>query len=527
MPSAGSPGRSVRASRTTAGSRSRPALPGSPVLCAALVAAALVFLPANADEAIEGQEVDPVNAQTIMVAALACPMLTGPRLAATMMANTGMDLDANGGAAGLSESDFIHWTPWPGASLSDPSANIYALAHYLCDLGGRARVAGSTGDPWEAALTALHASLPPSPQPATPSASARQYVKTVNRYAVWYARQPEFMSSADSSHLASPDALAVPTGTVDAIVAAGRVCPEISPAMVAAQLAASSGFDANLRAPTQAMGIAQFLPDMWMDHAPSVSSSPWDASTAIAVLGRTMCDLTHQFTDINKDNAYAMALAAFRIGATPVRQAGGVPPIPMVQRFITRVRTDIALYAKDSRLGGAGPPSPSAGAPTPTPSVRPSPSPTPTRRPSGSPTPTPPQPTATTGGNAGPTGPITGLDGLCIDIPSVNNADGTQLQVWGCDNTVAQQWTVAPDGSIHGMGKCMGIGAGTINNTKVQVSTCNGGTGQQWTARSDGSLLNVASGKCLDVYSVNFGWGSLLAIWTCNHQSNQTWKLPS
>jgi len=500
------------------------------VLCAALVAAALVFLPASADEAIEGQPVDSVDAQTIMVAALACPMLTGPRLAATMMAATGMDLDADGGVAGMSAVDFAQWSPWPNASISDPTANTYALAHYLCDLAGRARVAGSTGDPWEAALAAFHASQPVTSATASASANVRQYVKTVNGYAVWYARQPEFMASADASHLASPDSVAVPADRVDAIVAAGRVCPEITPSMVAAQLAASSGFDVNLRAPTQAMGIAQFLPDMWMQYAPSVTSSPWDASTAIGVMGATMCDLTHRFADIDKDNGYAMALAAFRVGATAVRQAGGVPPIAVVQRFISRVRTDAGAYAKDSRLSGAGTPTPApsagpSGTPTPTSSGRPTPKPTSTLHSPGPTTGAPPGPPPTTGGSSRPTGPITGLGGLCIDIP--NTADGTQLEVWGCDNAATQQWTVEADGSIHAMGKCLDIAAGSVNNTKVQIHTCNGNAHQQWTPRSDGSLYNANTDKCLDVYSTNFGWGSLLAIWTCNHQSNQVWNLPS
>src|SRR5882672_6610017 len=114
------------------------------------------FQPAAAGNAIEGQPIDTATAQTTMVAALSCPALTGPRLAGALMAGSGMDFTASAGVAGLTPAVFTKWAPWPQASVTDPAANIYALAHYLCALAGQLRQAKVKGDQWDDALAAYH-----------------------------------------------------------------------------------------------------------------------------------------------------------------------------------------------------------------------------------------------------------------------------------------------------------------------------------------------------------------------------------
>src|SRR6266436_2835344 len=43
---------------------------------------------------------------------------------------------------------------------------------------------------------------------------------------------------------------------------------------------------------------------------------------------------------------------------------------------------------------------------------------------------------------ADPVGPITRLAGKCIDITSANTANGTTVQLFDCNGTGAQKWTV-------------------------------------------------------------------------------------
>jgi beta-glucanase (GH16 family) len=145
----------------------------------------------------------------------------------------------------------------------------------------------------------------------------------------------------------------------------------------------------------------------------------------------------------------------------------------------------------------------------------------------------------TTGGGAGgggggggtganPTGPITGLGGLCVDVRGANPADFTPVQVYTCNGTNAQQWTVVAAGStLRALGKCLDIKAGgTADGTTVDLYTCNGTGAQVFIPQSDGALLNPQSGKCLDDTNFSTTPGTQLQIWDCSGNTNQSWHLP-
>ena len=127
----------------------------------------------------------------------------------------------------------------------------------------------------------------------------------------------------------------------------------------------------------------------------------------------------------------------------------------------------------------------------------------------------------------GSTGPITGYQGLCVDVRGANSANFTPVQVYTCNGTNAQQWTVVQAGStLHALGSCLDVdGAGTANGTTVDLYTCNGTGAQVWEPQSNGELYNPNSGKCLDDTG-NGGSGTQLQIWACADTSNQQWTLP-
>jgi hypothetical protein len=131
------------------------------------------------------------------------------------------------------------------------------------------------------------------------------------------------------------------------------------------------------------------------------------------------------------------------------------------------------------------------------------------------------------GGTTGTTGPITGYNGLCVDVRGANSANSTPVQVYTCNGTTAQQWTVVAAGStLHALGKCMDINAGgTADGTKVQLYDCNNTAAQVFIPQSNGSLYNPQSGKCLDDTGYG-GSGTQLQIWDCSGNSNQHWNLP-
>jgi Glycosyl hydrolase family 12/Ricin-type beta-trefoil lectin domain len=129
-------------------------------------------------------------------------------------------------------------------------------------------------------------------------------------------------------------------------------------------------------------------------------------------------------------------------------------------------------------------------------------------------------------GTSGTSGPVTGYEGLCLDDRSASTAEYNPVQVYTCNGTGAQQWTVEPNNTLEVLGMCLDVdAAGTANGTLVDLYTCNGTGAQVWEPQPDGALLNPSSGKCLDDTGYG-GSGTQVQIWSCGGNDNQSWALP-
>ena len=134
--------------------------------------------------------------------------------------------------------------------------------------------------------------------------------------------------------------------------------------------------------------------------------------------------------------------------------------------------------------------------------------------------------TAGGGGTNPGAGPITGYAGLCLDDRSASTADYNPVQIYTCNGTNAQSWTVT-GGTLQVLGKCLDVDAGgTANGTAVDLYDCNGTGAQTWQPQANGELVNPQSGKCLDDPSSSTTPGTQLQIWACSDAANQQWKLP-
>jgi len=124
-------------------------------------------------------------------------------------------------------------------------------------------------------------------------------------------------------------------------------------------------------------------------------------------------------------------------------------------------------------------------------------------------------------------GPVTlAYNGLCLDDRSASTALFNPIQVYTCNGTNAQDWTVNSNGTLTVLGLCLDVnGAGTANGTTVDLYTCNGTGAQSWVHESNGELVNTNSGKCLDDTGYG-GSGTQVQIWACADTSNQQWSLP-
>ncbi|MGW1916966.1 LamG-like jellyroll fold domain-containing protein [Streptomyces sp. NPDC002076] len=121
---------------------------------------------------------------------------------------------------------------------------------------------------------------------------------------------------------------------------------------------------------------------------------------------------------------------------------------------------------------------------------------------------------------------LTASDGssLCADDYHSATQNGNKIQIWGCNNTLAQSWTPAKDGSIRVLGKCLDVThSGTTDGTPIDLWNCNGTGAQQWTLGSNHSLINPESGKCLDDPNSSTTTGTQLQLHTCNGTNAQSW----
>ncbi|HEY0318754.1 MAG TPA: transglycosylase SLT domain-containing protein [Solirubrobacterales bacterium] len=110
----------------------------------------------------------------------------------------------------------------------------------------------------------------------------------------------------------------------------------VSPALLAGQLMAESGFDPGAGSPAGAQGIAQFMPATAAAYG---LADPYDPGAAIDAEAHLMSDLIRQF------GSPELALAAYNAGPAPVEACHCIPPYPETEAYVTRI---LAL------LGGAG-----------------------------------------------------------------------------------------------------------------------------------------------------------------------------
>lgn len=102
----------------------------------------------------------------------------------------------------------------------------------------------------------------------------------------------------------------------------------VSPALLAAQLMAESGFDPFAGSPAGAQGIAQFMPSTAAAYG---LTDPFDPVAAIDAQAHLMSDLMRQF------GSPELALAAYNAGPGAVEPCDCIPPYPETQAYVARI----------------------------------------------------------------------------------------------------------------------------------------------------------------------------------------------
>lgn len=121
----------------------------------------------------------------------------------------------------------------------------------------------------------------------------------------------------------------------------------------------------------------------------------------------------------------------------------------------------------------------------------------------------------------------------CLDVRGANFANGTLVQIYDCNGTPAQQWTIVrgTGTSIQAAGTtyCLDAGSGPQNRAQMGIWQCfNGRAAQAWDYTNGDHIELSTSGpggkECLDLTDGNLENWSVVQIYQCLDQNtNQVW----
>jgi hypothetical protein len=118
---------------------------------------------------------------------------------------------------------------------------------------------------------------------------------------------------------------------------------------------------------------------------------------------------------------------------------------------------------------------------------------------------------------------INGNSGFCLDVHAPDQrTNGGRVQVWQCNGSDQQLWTVRGKEIVSLAGKCLDVHAPDLrtNGGRVQVWDCNGTVQQRW--RKVGNTLVNDGGKCLDAHAPDMRRnGGRVQVWDCNGTPQQ------
>ena len=153
----------------------------------------------------------------------------------------------------------------------------------------------------------------------------------------------------------------VPAEYAADVIRAGSLCPEITPALIAAQIQQESGWQAHAESSAAAKGISQFIDSTWAamgtdgdgDGIADVNN-PHDA---IFSQGKYMCDNVANIKPLLASGAVTgdiaeLALAAYNAGLGAVQTHGGVPPYAETRAYVANITAQAPSFAAPAAGGG-------------------------------------------------------------------------------------------------------------------------------------------------------------------------------
>ena len=122
--------------------------------------------------------------------------------------------------------------------------------------------------------------------------------------------------------------------------------------------------------------------------------------------------------------------------------------------------------------------------------------------------------------------PIKGVHGVCLDDHGASTVNGNKIDIWKCNNTAAQDWTLGRNGTLSVLGGCLADKHFTGAGTKLVFWSCIGHRNEQWKHRSNGEYVLATNGLCLTDPSNAAKNGTAVEVRACHDFKGQQWVGP-
>jgi hypothetical protein len=118
----------------------------------------------------------------------------------------------------------------------------------------------------------------------------------------------------------------------------------------------------------------------------------------------------------------------------------------------------------------------------------------------------------------------------CMDVAGGNIADGTSVQIYDCNETNAQRWTISEGATkvqVAGTNFCLDSGSTPGDGVQMKIWQCYDGlAAQQWYFTDDNRIALEGQGQCLDLTNGSEADGNVLQTWECGTgDNNQVWTV--
>ncbi|KAF7760931.1 CAZyme family CBM13 [Agaricus bisporus var. burnettii] len=118
----------------------------------------------------------------------------------------------------------------------------------------------------------------------------------------------------------------------------------------------------------------------------------------------------------------------------------------------------------------------------------------------------------------------------CLDVRQSGYKDGTPVDIFECNGTPAQNWSLQPGTTkvkVAGKNFCLDAGKAPTNGTKLKIWTCYPNLpAQTWYYTDDKRISLKDSGFCMDLTGGSNENYNPVQVWKCtNGNANQIWTV--